>query len=311
MLGNRRYEVGVGCLVVVAIGLLAFMALQVGAIGGLGEKVEVTAHVHDAAGLSQGGVVSVAGVQVGRVERIEVDFDHARATLSLDATAGIRRDARLHIRARSVLGEKYLELQPVSRDAPLLADGDELTGAGGQLEIDEMVSKVGPLLDAVDPKALSEALTILVDALRSDPEQVKRILADGERALHNVAVASDQLPALVTEARTTLATVQDTVEEARPILRTLEGTVERLDMLAASVPPEDLPKLVDEVTLAVKDGRAVLVKLDAVSGGLETLVEKANSVTREDILRITQEEGVLIRLKSRKVEDLLAKEAEE
>jgi phospholipid/cholesterol/gamma-HCH transport system substrate-binding protein len=308
MASSRRYEVGVGCLVVGAVGVLAYLALQVGAISGFQDVVHVSATLPDAAGLTEGGVVSIAGVQVGRVDSLGVEFDHAKVTLAIDRSAQVRSDVVLHVRARSVLGEKYVELQPVSTDAPLLEDGATLADTRGQLEIDEMVTRIGPLLDAVDPAALKEAVAILTGALKDDPERVKRMLADAEHTLHNVAVASDELPALVTDARTTLRTVRATADDARPILAHLDGTVERLDTLLAAVPPEQVPALLDEVQAAVVDGRAVLVKLDAATGGLQTLVDKANGITREDILRITQEEGVLIRLKSRSAEDVLEKE---
>lgn len=309
MAATRRYEVGVGLLVLAAFALLAFMALQVGAIRGFRDRVRVSATLPDAAGLSVGGVVSIAGVQVGSVEGLVVEFDHARVDLALDTSAQVRRDVILHVRARSLLGEKYLELQPISTTAPLLEDGDTLVDTRGQLEIDEMVTQLGPLLGAVDAEALRRALTTLTDAVNEDPARAGRMLADAEHALHNLAVASDELPALVADGRETLAAVRQVADDARPVIAQLDATTQRLDTLVASVPPEQLPALLDELELAVKDGRAVLVKLDRASGGLQTLIDKGNSFTRADWLRITQEEGVLIRLKSRDVDDVLAAES--
>lgn len=309
MASSRRYEVGVGALVLVAVGLLVFMALQIGAIAGFTDVVHVTARLPDAAGLTEGGVVSIAGVQVGRVDHLAVAFDHAEVQLSVDTAAQVRQDVRVQIRARSVLGEKYLELVPVSTTAPLLADGDVLADTRGQTEIDEMVSRVGPLLEAVDPESLRAALSILTEAIRKDPARVERMLADAEATLHNLRVASEELPALAAEGRETLADVRALTDDARPILTDLDGTVQRLDTLVASVPPDQVPRLLDEVEQAVKDGRAVLVKLDTASGGLQTLIDKGNAFTRADWLRITQEEGVLIRLRPRDVEEMLAAEA--
>lgn len=305
-----RYEVGVGILVVAASAVLGFMALQVGAISGFRDTVRVTARLPDAAGLAEGAVVSVAGVQVGRVDRLGVDFDHAVAEVSIDAAAGIRKDVKVAIRARSMLGEKYLELTPVSRDAPLLADGDVLVEEHGQVEIDEMVTRVGPLLDAVDPADVRVLLRALVDAAKDDPERVKRMLADAEVAVHQVRVASEALPALVADTRGTLASVRRAADAARPALDRVDGAVARLDTLLAAVPPEQVPDLLDEVEAAVKDGRAVLTRLDGSSTDLAELLHKANSIDRMDMLRITQEEGVLIRLRPRKREDVAREVAE-
>ncbi len=304
-----RYEIGVGVLVVVAAGLLAFLALEAGAIRRLGDdSIAASAVLPDVAGLSEGAAVSIAGVPVGRVDRLVVDFDRAKLEISLDADAGVRRDAKVALRARSVLGEKYVEIIPVTRDAPLLVTGDELTADHGSLEIDQLVTRLGPILDAVDPADVALVVHSLTDAVKDDPERPKRMLADAEVALHNVAVASAQLPALIGEAHATLTAVRQTTAEARPVLARLDGAVARLDTLVASVPPSQVPALLDEVAAAVQDGRAILVRLDAATGDVTQLLDRVNGITRSDILQVTQEEGVYIRLFPRKKEKVLNRE---
>ncbi len=304
---SRRNEVGVGCLVVAAAGILAFMALQVGAIRGVGDHVEVDVLLDDAAGLSTGAVVSIAGVPVGRVEALTVDFDMARARLAIEADAQVRNDVTVLLRARSVLGEKYLELVPESREAPLLKDGDTLTRTQGQVEIDQLVTRMAPLLDAIEPSTLEKVGASLGRALDEDPERPARMLADAERALRNVADASEDLPSLVDDTRTTLgdarsalASVERTSEAARPVIARADGAVQRLDELVAAVPKEDLPALLDELRAAVKDGRAVITRLDGTTADATELLDKLNSITVEDLSYWAREEGVLIRLSPKK-----------
>jgi phospholipid/cholesterol/gamma-HCH transport system substrate-binding protein len=301
-----RHEIGVGVLVIVAGGLLTFLALEAGAIRRLGdESIHVSAIMPDVAGLSEGAAVSVAGVPIGRVDKMLVDFDRAKLQISLDLDAGIRSDAKVALRARSVLGEKYVEIVPQTRDAPLLADGGVLTADVQSLEIDQLVTRMGPLLDAVDPEAVRGLIASMQGAVADDPERPKRMLADAETVMHNLAVASAELPALVSEAHATLKSVRQTADEARPILQRMDGTVARLDSLVASVPPTQVPALLDEIAAALKDGRAMLVKLDAATGGVTQLLDKANGITRSDVLQVTQEEGVYIRLFPRKKEKVL------
>jgi len=303
-----RHEIGVGVLVIVAGGLLTFLALEAGAIRRLGdESIHVSAIMPDVAGLSEGAAVSVAGVPVGRVDKMLVDFDVAKLQISLDVDAGIRSDAKVALRARSVLGEKYVEIIPQTRDAPLLADGGVLTADAQSLEIDQLVTRMGPLLDAVDPEAVRGLIASLQGAVADDPERPKRMLVDAETAMHNLAVASAELPALVAEAHAALKSVRQTADDARPIVQRMDGTVARLDALVASVPPTQVPALLDEVAAALKDGRAMLVKLDTATGGVTQLLDKVNGVTRSDVLRVTQEEGVYIRLFPRKKEKVLNK----
>ena len=306
---SRRHEIGVGCLVVVAVGILGFMALQIGAIRSVGTTIDVDARFFDAAGLAEGAAVSIAGVQVGRVDALRVQDGGALATLSIDKSAGVRKDVQARVRARSVLGEKYVELSPTGADAPLLVDGDAILAPERTVEIDQLVTQLGPVISALDP----EMFKVIGEALKEDPERARRMLDDAERLLHNAAVASDALPDIAERAKSTLASVERTSDEARPVLRRVDGTVasaertlQKADRLVDSVDPEAIDAMVADLRVAAKEGRVVLEKVNAQTGRVERLLEKAESFTREDWLRITQEEGVLIRLKPRKVDDVLA-----
>ncbi len=305
---SRRHEVGVGLLLVGAVGILAFMALQIGALRGFGDTLSVEVAFSDAAGLTEGAVVSVAGVQVGRVEALRVQDGGALATLSVDTGAGLRNDVGVGVRARSVLGEKYVELTPMSADAPLLVDGARLASIGHTVEIDQLVTSLGPLIDALDP----EALKVLTDAIKADPARATRLLDDAERLLHNAAVASDALPGIAEKTSATLDSVTATSESARPViahadttLTAVDGAVAHADTLLTSVEPKDIEALMDELTVAAKEGRVVLEKVNRQSGKVERLIDKADRFTREDWLRITQEEGILIRLSQRDAKTVL------
>lgn len=311
---SRVHEVGVGCLVLVATGILAFMALQIGAIKGIGTSFEVTARFPDAAGLTEGAVVSVAGVQVGRVESLAVDNGTALATLSIENDSGLRSDAKVAVRARSVLGEKYIEVTSSSTDAPLLAEGAVLIAEGKQVEIDQLVSQMGPLLSALDP----EIFKVIGETLREDPERAKRMLDDAERLLHNAALASDELPEIAARTKATLASVERTSDQARPViakagatLSRVDGTIEKADRIVDAIDPAQIDAMFDELSAMVKDGRAVVAKVDTATGKVTTLLDKADSFTKEDFLRVTQEEGFLIRLLPRKAETVLRQQERE
>ncbi|NOY25445.1 MAG: MCE family protein [Oligoflexia bacterium] len=176
---NRRHELGVGVLVLVALALLAYMALKVGALQGMGDHVDLVTRLPDAAGLADGALVKVAGVDVGRVSSLGIEGGQAIVHLEVQTDAQIRTDAIATVRARSVLGEKFVELLPQSPDAPLAVDGDSLTTAATPVvEIDELVNQIGPLIAALDPVELSKSLKILNDALARDPNRVDRMLTD-------------------------------------------------------------------------------------------------------------------------------------
>lgn len=296
---SRRHEIGVGALVLGAGGLLAWMALQVGALRAPGDLVELTVRMPDAAGLGEGAVVSVAGVQIGRVGAMRLAGTQAEAAVTLDPAAGIREDARFHVRARSLLGEKYLAIEPVpGSDAPLLADGAVIDDVPAQVDVDELLAAMAPLIDAVDPAALRA----FSDAVKADPERARRMLDDAEVSLHNLRLASEKLPGLADDTSTTLAqarqaarAAETTLAAAMPVLAKADAATARLDALLAAVPPEQLPQLLTELQRAVQKGNVVLERVDGSTDDLQELLRKANAITRADLDRFALARGVYVR----------------
>jgi phospholipid/cholesterol/gamma-HCH transport system substrate-binding protein len=103
----RRLELG-----------LAFAAVVAAAIGiahllpGAG-AYEVTVPIQDAAGLSPGSDVMIAGALAGRVESISLGHGAALVLVGIDAEhAPLHTDAVVSVRPKSLLGERYLALDP-------------------------------------------------------------------------------------------------------------------------------------------------------------------------------------------------------
>ena len=97
MAKSRRHEIGVGLLLIAAVALLAWMSLKVGGVQNLGDSIVVQAELEDAAGLSEGAEVKVAGVPVGLVESLVVEHDKAILSMRIQTAAQLREDAILQV----------------------------------------------------------------------------------------------------------------------------------------------------------------------------------------------------------------------
>jgi virulence factor Mce-like protein len=191
------------------IGLLA-LALAGGAVtltgifltGGLQGTTE-TAFAdfgHCGQGLRVGGDVKLRGVLVGRIEKIErLVGGQCRIGLGLlpHATENIPSNVGAQIRAKTVFGEKWVEI--LYPGNPLLAGSaepsDETIAAGDviptdrtidPLEVETILNIALPLLDAIDPEHLSGALTALADGFSGHEDAVIRGIEDGIRALEPI-----------------------------------------------------------------------------------------------------------------------------
>lgn len=301
MATSRRYELGVGVLLLVGIGLFGWMALQVGALQGPGRHLRVSAHLDSAAGLTTGAVVSIAGVQVGRVESLSVDFDRAKLVLSLEEEAQVRSDVSLALRARSVLGEKYIELVPHSPEAPLLKDGDVIQDTIGAWEIDQMVNRLEPMLAAMDPASLQQLGATLSAAIAEDPQRPNRMLQNADRSLQNLAIASEELPGLIREARASLASVRQVAADARPVIQRADQTLVAVQARVDAIPPEELPALLADTRAAVGQASEMVGQLSGHSEQIENILSNVEEIDKWELRRLLREEGIVVRIRPSEV----------
>ena len=298
-----KNEIGVGILLVVAVALLAWMSVQVGALRGLGDRTRASAVLRDAAGLTEGAEVKVAGVTVGQVVSLTIDHDAAVVVFEVDAAVGLRQDAVAQVRARSVLGEKYLDLMPQSRAAPLLEDGARLEATLPGTEIDQLVNALGPMLAAAEPEALEAIVSAVHRAVEDDPDRLTRMLRNLDRMAAQGAEAAEELPTAIAESRAVLTKLAALLEAAGPAVDRLDPLTE--DLVAVS---GEVPRVLGEVEGLVQESREAVetaqVVLDAAAGSTEDLqavLANLAEIDKVELRRLLREEGVLIRLRERPV----------
>ena len=310
MARSRKQEIGVGALLIVALSLLALMAVKTNSCTGGRDHISVTATLPDAGGISDGSLVKIAGVDVGTVTGLTVVDGQAQLALSIDRSLDIRQDAVVQIRARSVLGEKYIGLTTGTDAAPPLADGDRLTNTRGQTEIDELVNAMGAVLADIDGQALSKALESLARALEEDPERASRMLADAEVILDNVATASADLPALSTAAAETLSRIDGMAEDMRPLTREGRVVLSRISTATEGLPQAseeatatltETRALINETRQAVSQGEELLSLIQDNSDDIELIIDNLSEIDKWELRRLLREEGIRVRLRSQTV----------
>jgi len=288
-------------LLAVALVILAWMAVKVGALSNLGPSTHVAVRFDDAAGLQAGAVVSLAGVQVGTVSSMRIEAGRALVDLSLDPAADLRADCLVMMRSRSVLGEKYLELQRCTDQADPLQDGDTLAVVARQVEIDQLVNALGPLIGALDPQTVQASASALQRALADDPERLARVLENADALIANLRQTSEDLPALVDESRATLrhadaaiSTLQARAREAEAVLANADAALK-----AAETAAEPVPQAIADARAAVQQARASLQGLDETNDEAQRILKNLGAVDREELLHLLRDEGVRVRLRGR------------
>ena len=132
------------------IGLLLFLWISFGGSIPLAPQgYRLNAEFNEAVQLGVQSDVRISGVSVGKVVSVSLDRHTGltRAAMQLDSQYAPRpADTRAILRAKSLLGETYVELSPGSANAPKLPDGGTLPRAqiAPTVQLDQILSTFDP-----------------------------------------------------------------------------------------------------------------------------------------------------------------------
>jgi len=111
-------EAKVGLFVLVALILLAYMSFRVGEYGfGLKKGYFVNVLFDNVTGLEKDASVTIAGVEVGRVESISLADGKALVTLRIVPDVMLEKDVRASIKTHGILGDKFIEIEPGTKES--------------------------------------------------------------------------------------------------------------------------------------------------------------------------------------------------
>ena len=140
-MGRSRVEVGVGIFVIVGMLALAYLSIKLGRVDFFGGGTyPVVAMFPATGGLKAGAPVEIAGVEVGRVDRIDLVDYEARVLLRIDNGVKIQDDAIASIKTRGLIGEKFLRISPGASDK-LIGPNGRIREVEAPVDLEELISK--------------------------------------------------------------------------------------------------------------------------------------------------------------------------
>lgn len=275
-------EVKVGIFVLIALAAVAYFVVKIENIRGFDDPSTYTVDVmfENAAGLAVDDPVQVAGIRVGRVVEVRLTDDgRARVKIRLQRDIELHRDAVAVVGSTGMLGDRVLDLQPGSPDAPVVpADG---TIAGGEpVSIDQMVTVVSSIARNLDRTTESISRVLGTEAGEASLREI----------LDNLENLTGQMDTLVAENRGSIDRSLGSLDDAMVNVGELSGSLR-----------ENLPELVSELRTVAADLRVVLddVELGATSENLEATTERLHRSAadlEEVIAKMNRGEGTVARL---------------
>ncbi|HEX6498668.1 MAG TPA: MCE family protein [Micromonosporaceae bacterium] len=219
----ERNPVVVGAVGLAVLAGAVFAAFNVEDLPLIGGGTTYRAAFRDASGLEVGNEVRIAGVKVGKVTDIglaHVSRDpYVRVTFRINpGQVALGRDTEATIRIKTVLGQKYLALDPSGPGE--LKPGQEipLEHTASPFDVMQAVNGLADTLDQIDTQQLGQAFTVLSQAFADTPASVRSSLTGLSKLSSAVADRDAELRELLARAHRVTDVVAQRDDEFRKLI---------------------------------------------------------------------------------------------
>lgn len=191
-------------IVGISVLVLAFLiTFNVDRLPVIGSGQVYHAKFGEAAGIKPGDEVRVAGVKVGKVSDVTLDGTQVDVAFRVkDAWIGDETTAAIKI--KSLLGQKFLSLDPMGREELDPDDAIAMSRTTTPYDVTDAFGDLSTNIDDIDTQQLEKSFEVLSDAFRDTPKSV-RDLVDGLSAVSKTISSRDKQLAQLLDATTQIS----------------------------------------------------------------------------------------------------------
>ena len=156
---SRAIDISTGLFVLLGLASIAFLVTQITSkeVSFNSDSYRLKAQFENVGGLKPGAPVTMAGVNIGRVERIKYDMNQFKAvvTLRIDGEYNkIPNDSDASILTSGLLGGQYIGISPGGSDQ-VYKNGDRIEFVQDAIVLESLISKF--LFSQAEKKPAGEA----------------------------------------------------------------------------------------------------------------------------------------------------------
>jgi phospholipid/cholesterol/gamma-HCH transport system substrate-binding protein len=134
-------DLGVGVFVLIGLVALGWMSVKLGRVDLLGNRgYVVSADFPTVGGLKAGSTIEIAGVEVGRVDRIVLRDYQAHVIMLIQPGVKLQDDSIASIKTKGLIGERYVRISPGGSDK-LIPPNGRIREVEPPVDIEELLSK--------------------------------------------------------------------------------------------------------------------------------------------------------------------------
>jgi phospholipid/cholesterol/gamma-HCH transport system substrate-binding protein len=290
-------ELKIGVMAVAALALTALLIIAVGGASGFTwERYSLKTGFENVQGLKSGAIVRIAGVEVGKVTKVQLAGAGVDVQLSIkkENQSRVTTESRASIGSMSLLGEPLIDVSPSATGTPL-KNGDYIKSAKPAAQISDVAATAN--------EGIVEATALLKD-IRGGKGTVGKLFTDEAlyREFNEVVASANAVAASINKGQGTLGKLtkdSKAYDELNASLANLHEMTRKINAgegsLGQLLKDDKLAKSLSATTNNLDQVTARLTRSDNTAGKLLTereLYDKLNStVNRLDELAKNLNQG--------------------
>lgn len=240
---------------------------------------------HNVQELKVGDRVKMAGVEVGRVERIDLQDEKARVTMKMRRDAEVKLDSTATIKFAGLMGQNYVSLDFGTPTAGLAQDGavldtrEEPDLSSMMAKLDSVATGVENITKTFSGVKFDQFLGPFIDFMKDNKAPMTAAISNINAVTYEVAHGEGTVgkliydPTLYNTAMTTVTNMQSTFSEAHNTLADAHNIVDQINAgqgTAGKLVKDD--KLYNETTASMTSLKEILQKINQGQGSVGKLV---------------------------------------
>jgi phospholipid/cholesterol/gamma-HCH transport system substrate-binding protein len=138
---RKRLEFSVGLFLIIGVLCLGYLSFSLGHLNFFGKnRYDVSALFPTVSGLKDRAEVTMAGVPIGEVEKVQLKDGRAEVIMGINKNVKLEEDSIASIKTSGIIGDKYVSITPGASDN-YIREGGTIRETQPPIDIESLISR--------------------------------------------------------------------------------------------------------------------------------------------------------------------------
>lgn len=275
---KNSLETKLGVFVAITVIASVLIIEKVGGGNFFSHGKQVSALFDGVQDLKVGDRVKMAGVEIGRVESIELATNKVQVTMRLGEKAVVKTDSHAIIKFTGLMGQNYVALDfgspsaPVAEDGAIIASAEQPDLSAIMAKLDAAAAGVQNLTKTFTPDTINNLMGPIVDFVRQNSGALSATISNVKNISSEIAAGQGTIgkliydDALYSSALSTVSNLQETATSVQGVVKNVQAGQGSIGKLLTD------EALYNETTASMTNLNQILQKVNQGNGTIGKLV---------------------------------------